>query len=320
MARLASTVFVLGLLAATAAAFALAERLKLEPTPIEKTRVTRLFSPVCECSLSTAYVNFRLRKPDTLTVLIADSSGKAVRTLVTGDSLPAGPASFVWDGRGDDGQLVPDGLYSPRVHLERANRTFDLPNEIRLDATDPVVHAGPIRPRVFSPDGDGHADGVHMPYRLDEPARVEVYVNGRLRVRGNSVRPVGKLDWYGKVGGRPLPPGQYRITLVARDLAQNVSAPTPPVTVRLRYLALSRRVVRVHAGTRFGMRVDTDVRVVDWRLGGREGRSPARPFVIRAPRRPGRYVLVVREHGHSARARVVVVATRSLSAVARTRR
>ena len=43
-----------GLLAATAAAFAITERLKLTPSPILGTRVSKTFSPICRCATGSA--------------------------------------------------------------------------------------------------------------------------------------------------------------------------------------------------------------------------------------------------------------------------
>ena len=82
LARLPQTLIVLALLGATAAAFAVTERLKLERSPITGTRVDKVFSPVCECARDVAVVSFILRRPETVTVDILDSHGDPIRTLV----------------------------------------------------------------------------------------------------------------------------------------------------------------------------------------------------------------------------------------------
>jgi hypothetical protein len=305
LTRLAPTALVLGLLGATATAFAVAEWLKLEPTPILKTRVTRIFSPTCNCATNTAYINFRLRNADDLTVLIADSSGNAVRHLARHEAVPAGPASFRWDGRDDEGAVVPDGFYSPRVHLDRSNRTFDLPNRIRVDATAPRLVVDSLHPRTISPDGDGRADDVRIRYHVDERAVVRLFVDGVQRVRVRGTRTVAAFDWSGRIGGIGRP-GRYRLTLVARDLAGNVSQATGPYILRVRYVTLAPRGLHVTASTRFGVRVDTDAKSVAWKLGARHGRLSPHRFVLRAPARPGRYALVVRVGDHAARLPIVV--------------
>ncbi len=82
MARYAPIALVLALLAATAAAFALTESLKLEKSPITGTKVSKTFSPICKCPTRAARIAFRLRTANRLTTVIVDSGGKVVRTLV----------------------------------------------------------------------------------------------------------------------------------------------------------------------------------------------------------------------------------------------
>ncbi len=49
-------------------------------------------------------------KPATATITIADSTG---RTAYSGNlTVNAGALNFVWDGRGNDGTLWPDGTYT----------------------------------------------------------------------------------------------------------------------------------------------------------------------------------------------------------------
>ena len=148
--RVLSTVLVLGLLVGTSAAFAITERLKLVPSPIIAPKVTEAFSPVCDCATDVGRVQFRLRDPDRLTVSIVDADGGTVQTVVRGEEHGAGPVEFRWDGRG-----ASEGEYRAKVHLARARRTIVIPNTMRLDTTAPVVTVEAIRPRVFSPDGDG---------------------------------------------------------------------------------------------------------------------------------------------------------------------
>ena len=65
MARVLSTAIVLALLAATAIAFALTERAKLEHSPILGTNVTPVFSPDArDASKRVAGISFRLRKAE----------------------------------------------------------------------------------------------------------------------------------------------------------------------------------------------------------------------------------------------------------------
>lgn len=294
----------LALLGGTAVAFALTEGLKLEHSPISRTRVDKVFSPVCHCPTRVARIAFRLRDPDTLTVAIVDAGSKVVRTLLDRRSFNRGLHGFSWNGRGDDGAILPDGAYRPRLRLGRGRRTIVLPNPIRLDTRPPHVRILSVGPRTFSPDGDGRADGVVVRYRLDEPARALLLVDGVQRVRTLRVRVLDRLEWFGKDGGRTLPPGTYRLALAAEDLAGNRSRPTPARPVLLRYIALAGPA-RAPAGSAVRFHISTDARAYRWRLGAAHGAGRGPLLVLRAPG-PGRYVLVVRAAGHAARERLVV--------------
>ncbi|MGZ8783631.1 MAG: hypothetical protein ACXWZB_09055, partial [Gaiellaceae bacterium] len=97
MARIASTVLVVALLAATAAAFALTEGLKLQKSPITSTNIDKVFSPVCDCPSERAAIRFRLREPDVLDVSIIDRDNDVVATIASGRPAPAGRVRFEWD-------------------------------------------------------------------------------------------------------------------------------------------------------------------------------------------------------------------------------
>lgn len=310
MARTATTLLVLGLLAGTAVAFAVSEGLKLEKTPITATKVDKVFSPVCGCPKRRARIAFRLRKADRLTISMIDSEGRRVRTLVDGRRAGRGFHHFTWNGRDDGGRLAPEGNYRPKVELAGADRTIVLPNPIRLDVTQPRIAVVGVRPRVFSPDGDARADLVRVRYRVSERAHGLLLVNGKRRVRGRRQRLKGELDWYGRAGGRALPPGRYRLELVAEDLAGNLSRPASAGAVRIRFLELLERSVTTGPRTLVGVPVRADARRLRWTL--RRGSSlvasgtAGLTVVFRTPRKPGRYVLVVEAAGHRARAVVVV--------------
>lgn len=306
MARIASTVLVVALLAATAAAFALTEVLKLQKSPITGTKVDPVLSPVCVCQTDEAVIRFKLRERDVIDVAVIDASGEVVSALASGSAFPAGRVSLRWDGRTDDGTVLPEGEYRPRVHLREANFTIEMPNEMRIDVTRPVVESVRVSRRVFSPDGDGRADGVQVAYRLSEEARGLLFVNGRRRVETKFARPEGRLPWYGKADGRSLPAGSYELSVAARDPAGNVAEPTEPVPVRIRYVTLGRTRVEVAAGARFAVRVSSDAADVRWRLAGRSGTAPPGTLRLRAPRQKGRFTLVVSANGYSSRAAVFV--------------
>jgi hypothetical protein len=301
----------LALLVGSAVAFGVAERLKVERSPVTGTSVDKVFSPVCRCPQRRAAISFRLRRADRLKLSLLDDEGREIRTLVDGERAARGPHEFFWNGRDDDGRLVSEGRYRPKVELGRADRTIVLPNPINVDVTAPSVRVGPVRPAALSPDGDGRGDIVRVRYRGNERVQGLLFVNGRFRVLSRSQRQGGVLQWVGGApGGGKLPPGRYRLSVQARDLAGNVSRRVPAGTVELRYIVLGERTATVTPGQTVRIDVEADAPRVEWLL--RRGSSivlrgtARRTIRFGAPLQPGRFVLVATVGRHADRATVFV--------------
>ena len=305
LSRYAATILVLALLGGTAVALGVIEGFKLEKNPISGPHVTDSFSPICGCSRDVAKITFRLRKTGSLTLEVIGPKGDVVRTLVDNRRFFHGPKHFVWNGRSDVGQRVPDGFYSLRFHFGGQHRTIVLPKGTRVDTKPPAVSLLSVGPRVFSPDGDHRRDTVAVRYRVSEQSRVRVLVDGHVAVRGRPTRLQATLYWPGTLRGVALRAGVYRISLVAQDLAGNLSRPSRVLRVQIRYVALDVKTIRVKLGSAFSLRVHTDAKTVRWRFLGRTGSSPRR-LVLRASKL-GRHALYVEANGYSARAVVVVV-------------
>jgi hypothetical protein len=306
VARVLSTTVVLVLLAASAAAFALTERAKLERSPIAGTRVDPIFSPEGKAK-PIAHIDFRIRKPERIRVWIEDGDGHEVRELLTTRPVVAGTREvLVWNGLADNGILVADGVYTPVVKLFRSHRTIVLPSPIRLDTKPPTISVRhPIYP-LLSPDGDGNHDNFRVTYRLDEPAHAILRVRGRDVVFTRSQKPSGELFWNGKLKGRPPHPGRYLMTVAAQDVAGNVSKGVPFAIAQIRYVVLARDRVVVKPGGKFALRVSTDHPTVTWRMNGRSGVQRRGTLHFRAPRSTGVFRLFVEAAGHAAKCTVVV--------------
>jgi hypothetical protein len=304
--RQAPTAIVLALLAATAVAFVTTQRQKLQPSPVGRIAIDRIFSPVCACATRAATIRIGLRRADTVTLDLISSAGNTVRTLVDSRRYRArGTVTVEWDGRDDAGQVVPDGTYQPRLTLESGARSFKLQNPIVLDTRAPKITVTRVSTRVFSPDGDGRRDLVTVRYKTDGPAHGILRVDGA-RWEYTRLKTEGALTWNGKRKGRsrPLPAGLHRVVAVAADEAGNVGK--GPVTfVTIRYIELARTTSPVTAETRFGVRVTTDAKSFRWRFAGRTGIGSPGLLVLRAPAE-GRYLLFVEANKHADRARVVV--------------
>jgi flagellar hook capping protein FlgD len=258
-------VLALALIAATAAAFAWTESLKLERLPVVGPRFPKSFSPVCVCPTETAKLRLRFRVTDTVDADILDARGDVVRSLGERRVRP-GLVVFEWDGRNDEGQVVPDAPYRLRVELEDKRRTIVIPNEFDVDTVPPAIVRMGVDRLEFSPDGDGHADVIRIAYEADGPGGPLLYVGDELALQRQPRRARSAVLWGGRIDGELLPPGPYRLTLRVRDPAGNLSRESERVTVELRYITLSAGVYRVGRGgvLRFG--VETDAPVWSWRL------------------------------------------------------
>ena len=87
-----------------------------------------IFSPGGNSSKTSLLVKMSGSVEDKWTVQLLDVAGKTVRTI---DYKDATPTDYTWDGRGDDGKIVPDGVYSYVVSsVDRAGNKY----ESRLDS------------------------------------------------------------------------------------------------------------------------------------------------------------------------------------------
>ena len=297
------------LLVATAAAFAITERLKLTKSALMPgTQVSKVFSPTSGGARTKANVKVRLRRADTVTVSILDARQHAVAVLADALHVPRGFVTFRWDGRLPGGALAPDGAYRARVHLAKQHQTIVLPNVIRLDTKPPEIVGVTANREAFSPDGDKQADFVRLSYVLSKPARLTLFYRGQ-RIQKTYKSPQrGATTWRGVVGGRVLKPGSYTLEVGALDAAGN-STPRSQrqrVHVTIRYIDLAAPRIVARAGEKFEIGVSTDAKRYRWQLGARKGRNGGTVLRLTAPTKRGTYTLTVTERGHHSRARVVV--------------
>jgi hypothetical protein len=313
VARVLPTALVIALLAATAAAFALTERAKLELSPIYGTQQAQVFSPDSkDPPKKLAHIQFHVRESESIDVWIQDSDGKRVDDLLVHRAVRAKElVQVVWDAFTPAGVGVPDGTYRAVVKLERSHRTIVMPSDITVDTTPPRITARPsTKYPIISPDGDGHGDIVRIPYEVSEPSHAILLLRGKKVVFTNGQKEKGILVWNGKAPApgstRSLPPGRYVLGLAARDRAGNQSTGVTFAIGQVRYVTLARTRVVVRPGGRFALRVSTDAPQVGWRLNGRAGTLPRGTLHLRAPKSAGVYRLYVSVGNHSAVCSVVV--------------
>ena len=298
MQRVLTTVTLLGLLVATAAAFAITEHLKLIKSPIFGTQVSKVFSPVCQCATSKATLRIRLRHTGRVTVTIVDSAGDEVATIASDATVRAhSPTYFPWNGRTAAGGLAPDGVYHPWVTL-LPRRTFRFINNIVLDTKAPrVLSARAAKPVLLA----GPGRSIAIRYDFSEPAHALVYLGRRRIILGRRSQGRDKVKWAGTLEGRSLRAGRYVLSVGAQDLAGNETpaAARKQVTVIVRYFEVSPGRITARSGRSFTVHVKTAAKRYTWRLGRRHGARRGKLLSLQAPSTPGTYRLVLQENGHA---------------------
>jgi flagellar hook assembly protein FlgD/outer membrane protein OmpA-like peptidoglycan-associated protein len=115
-----------------------------------------VFSPDGDGNKDTILIKLSGSAEDLWSARVADASGKTVRTL---KFESASPSDWTWDGKGDDGKVVPDGVYSFYISsTDRAgNSVSKRLDNIVVNTQQPPVGLV-IDLGTFSPNGDGVKD------------------------------------------------------------------------------------------------------------------------------------------------------------------
>ena len=282
------------LVAATFAAFFVAQRLKNAPSVVQQFNATYVFSPNRDGRFDRAHVTFKVKKADDVTVELVDKDGDPVKTLLDDRHLaayaPIKP-SLSWDGTGDDGKPVPDGRYRVRITLRHLGRSVIPQRSLLKDTTPPkpkVLSIGPetaYGPELLPEPGGKPAEIHFLP--AQRKAKLLIF-----RTAPGAPRPVRTVDvkqgaeeydWDGtNDAGRRVSPGTYLVVLQWRDPAGNVGTSAPldraglPVLPRdgqklpgrggitVRYLGAQTPVTAVKARERVDIKVDARQARYSW--------------------------------------------------------
>jgi hypothetical protein len=321
------------LVAATIGAFFLTQQLKGEfPLVIRFATKPSHFSPNSDGYRDTSEIGFDLSEPASVSFMVVDAEGTEVRRIVSGRRL-AGDAKhrFTWNGRDDEGKVVPDGTYRMRVVRRDESRVIDSVKEIDVDTIPPRVTLASATPSVIATGLPGETPSVQLRYRGPKN-RAPVFRAFRTgegeprvvrRFRG---RPDRTATWDGSVSAgpertAPAPEGDYAFTVAVRDKAGNLTEAPQPVPsaatarpgtgVSVRNFTLRGPLSAVTAGALAHFEVGPVDRSFDFvvsRLGDpkpllKGGRVAGR-FRVRVPSkmRTGVYVLRVRAGATQVRA------------------
>jgi hypothetical protein len=326
-----------GLLAASAGAFALAQLLKLERSPIEAIQVdptpnhgrglldrhdSALFSPGCTSPcLASAQVRFRVHTSGPVSAEVVAPGGQVVRELGRLPH-PGGRVTVRWNGRESGGAVAPDGSYRLKVSL--SGRHIELLNPLTLDTSVGILGTSVSR-RVISPDCDNHGDrvtvvvrgreqlsGLHLQVLRVTPEGTRLLRTVRLKSRGRALA----ISWPPRAGKRCTtgPDGRFRLRVIARDVPGNTRAIDLGQVVA-RGVAITLPDRSIVAGRRLRIGLSTDARSLRLelaRLGGtpsvlvRGAHAPSAVARVPSAARGGIYVVGNRHAGRTYRALLAV--------------
>ncbi len=181
-----------------------------------------IFSPDGGGNKNTLLIKLTGSVEDLWTAQVAEASGKAVRTLKFEN---AAPSDWIWDGKGDDGKVVPDGVYSFSISsIDRArNSTSKRFDNIVVDTQQPPVGLV-IDLAAFSPGGANQKSDVNLfpsvpvktgivGWKLSVLDKAKREVWSQAGQDGASLKDRVAFDGRDQVSLKVLPEGQYQAQL-----------------------------------------------------------------------------------------------------------
>jgi len=299
LTRLARAVFII-LVGATVAAFFTAQRLKGEPAVAQVESLAAVFSPNGDDVKDINLFRVELRERSEVSVDVVDAAGDAVRRLAENATVgPQAPLRLRWDGRTDDGELVPDGRYRVRVILRQEGRSVTVPRTTLVDTQAPRPRVKRILPNSIVAPGTTpfNIEVGSVSRRLAKRARVYRIDGGTSQLVAElpPVTDTRTLAWDGMIDGKPAPLGSYLVQVIARDRAGNdgitpghvppergESRGVPGFTIRAIAAAPPPRPVT--EGSKATVFVDARGRPYQWRLRRVGAKRPVRHGKGNGPR------------------------------------
>jgi flagellar hook assembly protein FlgD/PKD repeat protein len=197
----------------------------------------RYFSPNGDNQDDSAYVNYTLSTPATVTIVIRDKGGTLIKTIVGGIAEGEGGNSFSWNGREENNSPAPNGVYKYTIKAINAGKEEAAgAGQIGLTRGLPGTVTRPTPEATIS----GTTSFVFMPTAGENISSVSFY--GRCPsypyycLLGNAITPEldGTFAVESEVGG--LSSGSNEISTYVSytdpfGQEHSYSAPVVPVTV-----------------------------------------------------------------------------------------
>jgi flagellar motor protein MotB len=216
---------------------------------------------------------------------IVNDVGHPVKT-VSGPPGSKPPEKLPWNGDGDDGATLEDGLYT--YYLEATdiagNRGTSVKQQMRIDTTPPVLSVM-ANPPLFSPNAEGADKQTMLSLGIQDASAIHAWSLEIKDSQGKVVRNFTsqpnvippKITWDGKNQDRvPLPDGDYECQLSATDAAGNksmghpvrltIGATRPVPTLTVDYNAISPNADGYKDVATFTLKVKAFNPIKEWAL------------------------------------------------------
>jgi flagellar hook assembly protein FlgD/fibronectin type 3 domain-containing protein len=192
------------------------------------TATPRLFSPNNDGKLDTVRIDYELADSCNGAIEISDANGASKRIYTTA-TLPAGKYSYTWDGRDNNGAMVPDGSYTIKFTAALSSNPAVIQEEtiiVGVDCTAPAVGLRqPVSNSYFN--GDPVISGT-----IGDPNILEYFISyagDRGTVLIDKANQNRENYTFGILTG--LAEGNYTLTVRAKDLGENITETVNPFTI-----------------------------------------------------------------------------------------
>lgn len=204
--------------------------LDLTPPQVTVRADSEVFSPNGDGNKDTVTIYQETSREELWYAFITDARGQTVKSFSWRENAES---VIAWDGRGDNGTMMPDGMYEYTIRAtDRAGNTGSSPKvSFRLSTEEtPVFLTADLD--AFSPNADGVKDRVRIMPQLRVTDGISSYELSVTDAAGTTVRSFtgrGRVEsvftWDGLSNdGRRLPDGRYRAEI--RILYENGNKPS----------------------------------------------------------------------------------------------
>ncbi len=146
-----------------------------------------LISPNGDQDRDATTLSYTLSEEAAVRVEVLDANDRVVRTLLSGESQPAGQGFVTWDGRDDSGRRVEDGLYRLQITAEGVARAVSRSVLVEVDTTPPTLQLVnlPNGMRVRQPalEIQGITEPGASVWISGNPAEISVGPDGRFQAQ-----------------------------------------------------------------------------------------------------------------------------------------